>query len=251
MKHTFIVLLLGISCLHADCQFKSLLNKVKDKVTSKITGKSADSTSAKPDAGSPATGGQGAGSGSASSGGAASQGVNGGGNAAAAGNGAATGNGGVAGSTGGAGNGVAGGNSGAAGGPGAPQPPVFPTTGKMVKVTTATFGIDTDEDWNNLLRNPMVQDLISRLRQRGVTGTDKEVLIQAMQNQQAYSDIMADMQAKYGSAAAFKPTPAFVFAVFLSSYDYIMTPEYIRAEVGKTDAMGGQGGLAGSMANAF
>jgi len=222
MKHTLLALLLGFSCLHGNCQFKSLLNKVKDKVNSKLNGNKPDSTHT-----DTAT-------------------------AKAAGTNGATAPAGASGATGDAAANASNADAKTMGNHAPPQPPVFPVTGKKVKVTTASFAVDTEEDWNNLLKNPVVQDLISRLRQRGVTGTDKEVLTKAMQNQDAYADIQADMRAKYGNAAiSYKPGPALVFAAFLSSYDYVMSPAYIRAEIGKTDSTGGQGGFAGALANGF
>lgn len=124
----------------------------------------------------------------------------------------------------------------------------------MVKATTITFGIDTDEDWANLLKNPMIQDIIGRLRQKGVTGTDKQVLMTAEQHQDDYPDIMADMRAKYGnsaSAATIKPAPSMVFSAFLSDYDYVITSDHIRAEIGKGDTAAGQSAIANAMVNAF
>jgi hypothetical protein len=133
-----------------------------------------------------------------------------------------------------------------------PQPPKFPVTGQLVKATTVTFGIDTDEDWANLLKNPMIQDLIGRLRQKGVTGTDKQVLTTAEQHQQEYADIMADMRSKYGNnTAAIKPAPSMVFSVFLSDYDYIFTSDHIRAELGKKDSAAGQSAIAQAMINSI
>jgi hypothetical protein len=159
--------------MHGNCQFKNLLNKVKDKVNSKINGPGGqkDSTQLVSAAGdssvtTPASGG------AAGSGGAAA-------------NGGATANG-------------AAGGSAAAGDPGVPKPPVFPTTGKMVKVTTAVFGVDTSRDMG----------------------------------------------------APIQPS-AYMFAVILSGYEYIMTSDHIRAQIGKSDTANGQGGVAGSLANAF
>ena len=224
MKHTAILLLLALSCMQANSQFKSLLNKVKDKVSSKMSGQSGakDSTqhNSSATAADSSTMAPAAKTSAAEASGVQADATNG--------------------------------NAGTAGKHSAPQPPVFPTTGKKVPVTTASFAVDTDEDWNNLLKNPMVQDFVARLRQRGLTGTDKEVLTKAMSNQDAYSDIQADMQAKYGNTAAtFKPAPSLVFAAFLNSYDYVMTPDYIRAEIGKTDPTGQQGGIAGTLVNAL
>jgi len=131
-----------------------------------------------------------------------------------------------------------------------PQPPQFPVTGKMEKATTVVFGIDTDEDWANLLKNPMVRDFIGRLRQKGVTGTDKQVLMTAEQHQDDYTDIMADMRSKYGNqAAAIKPAPSMVFSAFLSDYDYVITSDHIRVELGKNDSATGQSAIANALLN--
>jgi hypothetical protein len=131
-----------------------------------------------------------------------------------------------------------------------PQPPQFPKTGILVKATTVIFGIDSDEDWANLLKNPMVQDFISQLRQKGVTGTDKEVLTIAMQHSDAYSDIISNMRAKYGNTATFiKPFPSLVFSVFFSEYDYIISKDFIRAELGKGDTSNRQPGIAATLIN--
>lgn len=134
-----------------------------------------------------------------------------------------------------------------------PQPPQFPKTGKMLTATTATFGIDTDEAWSAMLKAPIVQDYISRLRQKGLTGTDKEVFTRAMQHSEDYGDIQADLQAKYGNMeTTFKPSPSLMFAALLNTYQYVMTADHIRAELGKTDTLNGQpGDLAGGLANAL
>ena len=75
-----------------------------------------------------------------------------------------------------------------------PQPPKFPTTGKMVMATRADFGVDTT--------------------------------VRSQAN--------------------------LTFAALLPSYDYIMTNNYIRSELGQTDTVNGQGGgIAGGLANAM
>jgi len=134
-----------------------------------------------------------------------------------------------------------------------PQPPPFIKTGKTVAATTAFFGIDTEDAWKKLLQAPVVQDYISRLRRKGVTGTDKEVLTRGMQHSEDYTDIQAELQAKYGDQVeTFKPSPSLIFAALLNTYKYVMTPNYIRAELGSIDTLNGQGGdLAGGLINAL
>ena len=229
MKRILVLLIPFVFGLSAHAQFGGMMNKLKNKVAGKLMGK--DSTASAP------AGGQSAGTqtGAGQSGGAQTQG--------AAGTTPTTGT-----------NEAAQTQAGSATAPQPPQPPQppqFPITGTLVKATKIAFGIDTEDDWVTLLKNPMVQDYISRLRQKGVTGTDREVLQAAMQHPDTYSDISADMRGKYGASANLKPMPSLVFSVFFNEYDYVISSDHIRAELGKAGEMASQQGLAGAFVNAL
>ena len=228
MRHILTLLFAALCCMPAYSQFGGLLDKVKNKVANKIMGQQAkkDSTASNPNNNSINS----------------NPGNNTNGNSPA--NSSSTNQDAASGNN----------NSGTNSGFGkhtAPQPPEFVKTGKIVKATTATFGIDTENDWNALLKNPIVQEYISRLRQKGLTGSDKSVLTQGMKDQEAYADIESDMRAKYGNVKnTLKPGPALTFAAFMSNYDYIMTNDFIRAEISTRDTANGPS-LAATMMQAF
>jgi hypothetical protein len=215
MKHVLVLLFPFVCCISAHGQFRSMMDKLKNKAVSKLTSSKDSTAAARPVDTVPAV----------SSGSGASSGPGTGGPAGGA----------------------------ASGGHAEPQPPQFPVTGNMVRATRIDFGVDADEDWANLLKNPAVQDFISRVRQRGVTGTDKEVLFTAMQHSEEYDDILGDLRAKYGTsaAAAFKPMPSLVFSALLMEYDYVISSDHIRAELGKAGETASQQGLAGAFVNAL
>jgi len=220
MKRILVLLIPFLFGLSAHAQLSGMMNKLKNKVASKLMGKdsTANAQGAGQSGGAQTQGGDGA-----------SQGVQT--PAVAQGNQVSPG---------------AQGTNGAA-----PQAPKFPVTGTMVKATKIVFGIDAENDWLTLLKNPMVQDYISRLRQKGVTGTDREVLMTAIQHPDAYSDIVTDMRGKYGASANLKPMPSLIFSVFFNEYDYVISSDHIRTEFGKPDTSGGQPAFGGALVQAL
>jgi hypothetical protein len=121
----------------------------------------------------------------------------------------------------------------------------------MVKAFRVNFSIDTDGDWAELLKNPMVQDFISRMRAKGVAGTDRQVLNTYMAHPDTYSDIINEMRPKYGANAYIKPMPSLVFSVFFNEYDYVITNDHIRAEFAKPDTAAGEPAYGGALVQAF